>query len=399
MKKPIFFLKKLTSIFGKKTMNIIHFIKIEKIEKTLFIFSFIVNSLFLLTYRHYLWDLNVYKLAVNTFNNGASPYLHLEGLRFVYSPYVLYALSYCGAALTFTLIGLSFVSFILLLKQEFGRKIIFYSIVSSLVFFNDFLFKSVATGNITAFLHFTVIAAACFSQNRKINIFLFVVCISSIVKPYFLAYLILGAIMRSNFRQYCLQACLTVGIFVVIFSSQIILFPSLFNEFLTSLSAQALGNMEGPGRDVGLAPYAMFGGVVDRTYAIGLHFVVVLLGGYLLLCLGKNAAKNLNSKDTTKLFFFLCLIIITFLNPRMKVYDYWVEVAASTGIVFTLLRKLELTQQIKWKKILLIGALITMLFAVTKDKHAFILQVYLPPFFAIGACFHFIQLQHTIKPE
>ena len=106
---------------------------------------------------NYFWDLNVYQNSVNIFNSGGSPYLDLEGLKFVYSPYVLILFSLLGKNLSLFLILYYISSSLLILKKNLGLQLILYSIISSLFFFNDFFSKSIATGNLTIFLHFSIL--------------------------------------------------------------------------------------------------------------------------------------------------------------------------------------------------------------------------------------------------
>ena len=358
-------------------------IDLFKIEKILLIIGtiFLIFSFFSY-WPNYFWDLDVYQNAVNIFNSGGSAYLDLDGLKFVYAPFVLILFSLFGTTLSFSLVVFYLVSSLSILRQRLGRQLIVYSVISSLLFSNDFIAKSIATGNLTIFLHFFIISSACIRSKKHIELFLLTVAISSLIKPYLFAYVFLGFALWPNKRKYIKSIVITAILVSLLSVSQLFFTPDLFSGFTGSLFAQAIGDLNGPGRDVGLAPYWMFGNFLDREYALGLHFLFVILLGKLFINLGKLIDKFINKEDARKLIFFIFLLFITFINPRMKVYDYWIVLGSSAGIICTLFRQPKfLSIEFKFYSLILTGLIFLFLPVIYK--------IYIPPTLSYFLCFYY----------
>ncbi len=360
-------------------------LRLFKIEERLLIIGSILFVSLLIDYRsNYFWDLDVYQNAINIFNTGGSAYFDLEGLRFVYAPYVLILFAFLGINLSFFFILFYFFSTFLIFRKKLGSQLIKYSLISTAIFYNDFFAKSIATGNLTIFLHFIIIGLACNESRKKIELFLIAIAIAGFIKPYLFSYALLGFVLWPKEKKYVKGLLITAILFFILFLSQLLLTPELFGDFTESLFAQAIGDVDGPGRDVGLAPYWIFASFLDRKYALLFHFVVVILVGKSFFNLGKLINNSLNNEEAKKIFFFFALICITFFNPRMKVYDYWIVMASSAGIIFTLLSQTKLLfRELTFYCFLLIG--------IFSFSLPIIYKIYIPPLFSYLLCFVYIK--------
>ena len=203
-------------------------------------------------------DLEIYQKAINEFNLGNSAYRSYGGLYFVYSPYILFFFSWFKENLTNFLLFFYILTilFFLILKQT--RAIIYFSFISSIIFFNHSLVKSILTGNITIFLHLIILVIFFLKNNKSKNIyFLIVIFISSIIKPYMLAYLLL-TINRESLFINLIKILLISAMFFLFFSSQYFFYPNYFIDFINSLYNQSLGTSIIADQDIGLAPYSIF---------------------------------------------------------------------------------------------------------------------------------------------
>lgn len=354
-----------------------------KLEKNLLIIgSILVFLSFFKYWPNYFWDLDVYQNAINIFNSGGSAYADIDGLRFVYAPYILILFSLLGANLSLSLVVFYLASSFSILRQRLGGQLIIYSVISSLLFSNNFIVRSIATGNLTIFLHFSIISSSCIRSKKHIELFLLTVAISSLIKPYLFAYVFLGFALWPNKRKYIKRIVITAILVSLLSASQLFFTPDLFSGFTESLFAQAVGDLDGPGRDVGLAPYWVFGNFLDRQYALGLHFIFVILLGKSFVNLGKLIDKLINKEDAMKLIFFISLLCITFINPRMKIYDYWIVLGSSAGIIFTLFRQPKfLSIEFKFYSLILTG-LVFMFIPI-------IYKIYIPPSLSYFLCFYY----------
>lgn len=329
-------------------------------------------------------DLEIYQKAINEFNLGNSAYKSYGGLYFVYSPYILFFFSWFKENLTYFLLFFYILTilFFLILKQT--RAIIYFSFISSIIFFNHSLVKSILTGNITIFLHLIILVIFFLKNNKSKNIyFLIVIFISSIIKPYMLAYLLLTIDRESLFIN-LIKILLISAMFFLFFSSQYFFYPNYFIDFINSLYNQSLGTSIIADQDIGLAPYSIFSYFFEKKTSLALHFIFIL---FLCFSFYKRLLLSINLLDEKlkkKIYFFLMIILITFLNPRMKIYDWWLEVSLSTAIIFMVLENIRFSKNLIILVILTI--FISSLLAIINSDFIKYLRVYIPPFLAIILC-------------
>ena len=286
----------------------------------------------------FFWDLQIYLEALSTRRAGGDSYGALNSGRFVYSPLVLRFMSLIEAWLAPLLVvayaGLG-VAFLTLKEGRFFLLALFLSVFC---FFNFGFAVSVQTGNITTVVHFAVLLVALASFSRGPGLFLGVVVLAAIIKPYFLSYLLLGLVIWPMQWRYLLASVAAVAAVVAVFGLQRVLLPVEFDQFVSSLQAQALGNGDGPGRDVGRAPYYFLGSFLGKEIGLVLHVACVALLGGLFVLYQSRIGKLMPDHDRTMLLFWFALIVCILINPRMKVYDWWVLQAACCAVLLLHIR-------------------------------------------------------------
>ena len=290
----------------------------------------------------FLWDLDVYDRAVNDYIHGGLPYRTDVFLQFIYHPYVLMMLDLIRAILVLkTMLLLLFVlatiyfgkyliQYIFLREQQeklISQLSILWLVVPS-IGFGAAGIVAFQTGNLTIFLHFLVLGTFFTAKKNPMNhrIFLFQCSIlfAAIIKPYFLAYLIL-LIYLTDYKRTTLLTLITVSLTAIIWLSASFLVPDLYEQFVISLSHQTLGK--------GALGYSVFGLVrrfTGDSLGIVVHGVVMLIALIGLLVFIKRKGYNLRSEQMIP----LAIVFIIFLNPRMKEYDFPIAIFFSYLFLF-----------------------------------------------------------------
>lgn len=374
----------------------------KKIAKIFMIMGAMIAIGTLLGKGALFWDLDVYLQAVDLQINNKNPYQVRDGLKFVYAPYVLLFFSFWKSNFIYFLLCFYAFAFFVFMKNKLGRELFFYSLVSLPIFFYDqyFIF-SIVTGNITFFLHLFIIGIAASKIKRKKVYFLLIVSLSAMIKPYMFAYVLLGIAIWKKDKIYFKYATITTLITIAIFISQIFVTPDLFNGFMASLKAQTIGvSMAGPGKDVGLAPYWFLAHFFTRETSLLLHFLLVVLFSCGIIYLyNRFVAPYLVAADSEKVLLLIFIIVVTLLNPRMKVYDYWLLMGASTVSIFIFFNYLP---KIKFIVILFVILSINAMFFFA--RFYFKMKItpfmpYLPLVYLIRVAFIFYYQKKLIKQE
>ena len=300
----------------------------------LFSLKFIDNDIF--------WDLGIYAKAINIFNSGGDPYSpdQLGGfLSFVYHPLILHGMALFGSWLLPVLITFYFASMVYFLFSLRNNSNLWLSLFLAFAYCG-IGFISLASGNLTVFLHLILLAILVkgssqdLNQNKNQNLssftstntaFIILVIAFSIIKPYFLVYLVIPLIMQWGKNEgiaKTIRLILTwVSIFFALMISSSLFYSTEFSAFITSLQNQTLGK-----RDLGYG-FVMFfydyylsaGSLIYRAFV--LHFAIAFL---LLLISVYLAIKNkwLSTDNSNSAYFpFLLYFLLTLFNPRLKVYD------------------------------------------------------------------------------
>jgi hypothetical protein len=274
------------------------------------------------------WDLAIYEKAVTIFNSGGNPY-DLNGyLSFVYHPLVLRFLALFGNHLGIALVG-SYVMSVLFFLKSLGKNQSWW-IYSFLAFaYCGIGTVSIGSGNVTVFFHLTLLGILLRwvsgeqeylgNSERPIGIFILMVMIFSIVKPYMLAYLLIPVIV--SWKTPLQKSTWALTLFASLLLALILLFGSLyfdteFQSFLSAVQGQTIGK-----RDLGYGLVMYFydyylsaGPLIYRAFV--LHFAILAIIILMSIILAKRS-KSLNKASFALLLYFL----LTILNPRLKVYD------------------------------------------------------------------------------
>lgn len=358
--------------------NIKLFILGNRTLSLLSVLGFLANLVSLLRVDQFFWDLNVYQTAVNLFNNGRDPYLDLEGLKFVYSPYVLMLFSGFGEHLTLLFYAFYALIFLLFALSYRGIELLVASLIATPLFMERFLTYAMSTGNLTSFAHFLIITLVSFNLP---TLSLVAICLLTIVKPYFGAYFLLVLVVWRKHHWTRIKTLVAFIITVIVFISQMFVYPDLFDNFVTSLSTQALG--DNAVRDVGIGIYRIAAEFLNSGFAIVTHFVVWSVLAVSLLFIFRSLKDRLDGAVFEKLVFYTCLIVLTLSNPRMKVYDYWIIPAASLVLLYVLNKNFRfLNTKLKKTVLVAFACLVTVFCSTLTGFYADIAGVYVPAFVA-----------------
>ena len=229
----------------------------------------------------FFWDMDVYVGAVDEYLSGNNPYdKEYATRRFVYAPIVLDAFSLGGDYVREMLILfylITFVFFILTPHYKFA--------IATLASFGIFgiseqsVGMAVATGNLTIFLHLLTIAIWLRPGGaRKQALFLFVVIVASLIKPYFAAYFLLPFLSAETSRTAIVSSFVAGAMLALAWMLQYLFRPELFGYFLDSLISQTrFGEGSAYQGDLGYSLYRYFAFFSnDAKIALVLHAFTLL---------------------------------------------------------------------------------------------------------------------------
>ncbi|GLQ16269.1 hypothetical protein [Maritalea porphyrae] len=304
-----------------------------------------LNLIYVTFDRTVFWDLAVYQSAVDIHLNGGNAYTDIDGLKFVYPPLILTAMAIFGPYLSIILCGLIFGA--LLSFAHRGMHNLFWGLaISTAVFISPQIpqFYAFQTGNITAPLHILIIFALLHTNKGENLIpFLVIVAIASLIKPYYLAYLVVPFFFQIISIRLITMTGISAGVPVILFALQYLAMPDLVGQFLSALKTQAIGTNElaGAGRDVGRGLYYYLGTVagLPRVSAVLLHFALLLpFAGFTLFATRKLAHIIDDERLRFEFLVFVGVIVAVILNPRLKAYDWIIMDAAAVGATIILFK-------------------------------------------------------------
>ena len=274
------------------------------------------------------WDLGIYEKAVSVFRSGGNPY-ELNGyLSFVYQPLVLRFMALFGSHLEIALMA-AYVGSLLFFFSSLGSNRSWWLYAFLAFAYCGIGTISIGSGNVTVFFHLILLGILLrhipngendrVASSNGFLVFILLVVLFSLVKPYMLAYLLIPIVLtwKSNQQRSTWILVLLAGsflAFILILSS--LYFGAELQSFLSAVQGQTIGK-----RDLGYGLVMYFydyylsaGTLIYRAFV--LHFAI--LGAILLitLFLAKRSGALNNSRFALLLYFLL-----TILNPRLKVYD------------------------------------------------------------------------------
>lgn len=266
-----------------------------------------------------LWDLEVYRFAIESLNSGLNPYRSRVGFEFIYHPIVLKALSVVDnlilievilvATTVFSLIAFlyHFNSYASLLNKRFSD----IAVCCMLIFgYFGWGYLGFLSGNISVLGHFALqalfLSYITRSTTLRIIFLLMLIVCFSLVKPYFLAYCLL--FVMQGLKKALLLSVIVVGCSFSIWFLAAMEYPAMYQSFLLNLKRSTVTS-----GDVG---YSFISILYDEVYlfvAITLHLLV------LLVCLAIYF-KVIRHLGLLSSFIWLSVVVIL-ANPRAKEYD------------------------------------------------------------------------------
>lgn len=274
------------------------------------------------------WDLGIYEKAIEVFRSGGNPY-ELNGyLSFVYHPLVLRFMAVFGSHLEIALM-VAYVGSLLFFFSSLGsnRSWWFYAFLAFA--YCGIGTISIGSGNVTAFFHLILLGILLRHISNEDNdrvassngflVFILLVLLFSLVKPYMLAYLLIPMALTWKSNQQ--RSTWTLVLLAASFLALILILSSLyfgaeFQSFLSAVQGQTIGK-----RDLGYGLVMYFyeyylsaGSLIYRAFV--LHFAI--LSAILLITL--FLAKRSDALNTSR-FALLLYFLLTILNPRLKIYD------------------------------------------------------------------------------
>lgn len=290
-------------------------------------FSIQISEIFL-GERDFFWDLNVYVQGVIDYKLGINPYRDDLDLMFVYHPYVLKIFSIVNNLIPiniflflFYLLSTYFfcsqLNNYLSIKCNFKNKknniSIIWAILPSIMF-GEALISAIRIGNISIYLHFFILGMFFFGiksiSSLKIFLFITSIVIASIVKPYYLAYLILLIYYTSLKKSITLLAATCIFVFAIWISAHYFT-ADLYQKYLDMLFIQGFENW-------GYSVLGLLINFTSSTNAFSLHLLLMLLTllGFIFFIYQKKYKINYDK------FIPLTIIYIIVMNPRMAIYDF-----------------------------------------------------------------------------
>jgi hypothetical protein len=260
------------------------------------------------------WDLAVYHKAVDNYNNNINPYSVDQGLLFIYHPLTLYFFRYFGNNNLSIELGFFYILSILMVVVSLwyeDKKELLLS-----VSFGGLGLTSIASGNVTTFLHLFLLALLL-KEVRDDRFFLSypVIIVISLIKPYFMAYLFVQFFIDQGKLKNAIVLwliCFLIYFAVVILYQ--ILYPGIVNNFYTALHYQIITK-----GDIGYSFFYLALIITNRgDISIFLH-LLISIGLIIILYIIRFKWFGVNLSRVNILY--LTYFVLTIINPRMKEYD------------------------------------------------------------------------------
>ena len=288
-------------------------------------------SLYSLTFlsQGIFWDLGIYEKAAQIFNSGGNAYdtsLYISrysgiGHLFIYQPLVLRGMAFFGSQLG-TFLIFSYVASIAFFFLSLGSKRDLWLATFFAFAYCGLGTVAIGSGNVTAFLHLTLIAFLVRNINTKraqFAPFIIAVILFSLIKPYLIGYLLIPLFATfgvSPKKRVWLHSLVAGALFIAISIGSAIYFGEEFQAFMSAVKIQTIDKHD-LGHGIVMYFYEYYrsaGSLIYRAYV--LHFAILSAIIFITLILVKNARQLSNPKFALLLYF-----LITILNPRLKVYD------------------------------------------------------------------------------
>ena len=285
--------------------------------KNLIIFSVILGIVKLIeqfTKGKYFHDFNVYLNAIKVLDNSSNPYFNIIELPYLYPPIISKLLETSHQSI-FSFFYLVIYISIIFLVYIISEKNFKTSLLISLGV-GGILVKSLLTGNISNIFYFLIIFSI-FLYYKKNNFFYYYITVffMSVIKFNFIVLFLLPIIINQNKVKEFLKLSIFTFFLISVYVYQYVFMNEQFLDFVSTL--QSYNQLDG-----GSSIFAFLSYKIKLNFLISamIHFSIFAL----LLFILNNQRKNIDPK----VFLISILILLIFLNPRLKLYD------VAFGIVF-----------------------------------------------------------------
>lgn len=307
----------------------------------LFAFGLIYNLYCLLSihdvYPVLFWDLDVYVGAVDRYYFGLDPYSIDSGLNFVYPPVFFSVFGFGGSYFLLLFITVIYLATIIIAFYHDNVRFFIQAMLVSACLFPIYaqprLLECLLAGNITPYMHILMLTVL-FSEKGWNKPFVTYISIAflSMIKPYFLLYM-LTPVLMTNIRSQLAFVLATVVVVAFVYLYQYLFMYSGFMGFVDSLLDQT--KQSDPGviysGDIGFGFYRIFliifHAKLSSVVATNLTIILLSTGIYMI----RDKLREVYG-DLYLLLISIALAIVS--NPRLKEYD---EAFLSGAIVLVLM--------------------------------------------------------------
>lgn len=332
------------------------------------VFSTLVFVRFIFPVESWLGDFSIYVEATEKFNRGQNAYVAFEnGNMFIYHPYVLRVMGFLGGISTLNVCLLIIFAFSIFgLARALNAPVEGHAIavkprtqiiatwltIGSL----GLGLTAIFSGNVTFFIaSFLVTILLSDDSEKKKWLYPTIILFASMLKPYFLLYLIPFALTFKLGKRIHLVMLSLGCIFAygALWASAMLFDPVLYESFIYALNQQTLVK-----HDLGFGLAAYLVEHIGTTLSLMVHGLV-LLGGIIYWTIKRKGILNfgvLNFSDArvSKIYF---VVLVTIVNPRMKEYDFALAYFLTILLVATLLPRVSGIWFFASQFVLAIGAL------------------------------------------
>lgn len=279
----------------------------------------------------------VYPRAILDLQNHVNPYRTDVQWMFVYHPIVLHAFAKINSFISIiyfliifyvlSTVYIAFEIYQLTIQKRFNslqtpiaKKDLVILILAAAAFGGSGI-VSFLTGNLTLYLHFLLVASILTYFRTKASkygiLFITGVMVFSVIKPYFLAYLILIHYLELSKRNKLLLFFGGAIGFLLLWIAPIIDSNMEYQEFLNALHTQILLNDNAGGSFFEIVKIAG----ASNEWGIVIHVAISLGITICGLIYAPRFFRAVKSPQTPLCSFLLLYFILTLINPRMKIYD------------------------------------------------------------------------------
>ena len=265
----------------------------------------------------YFHDFEVYLNAIKVLNNSGNPYFNIIELPYLYPPIISKMLDLFNQSI-FSFLYLSIYIIIIFLVYIISEKNFKTSLLISLGV-GGILIKSLLTGNISNIFYLLIIASIIYYyKNENFLPYYIAVLFMSMIKFNFIVLFFLPIIISQQRKKEFLKLSIFTSFLSLIYIYQYFFMNMEFLDFINTLKFYNLTGVGDRGNSIFV--YLNYKLEIDLFISALIHLSI--FAALLFLLVSKR------DKIDPKIFLASILILLIFINPRLKLYDI------AFGIVF-----------------------------------------------------------------